>query len=463
MRLKRVSIRALFGSFDHDIEFPNDSPVVLVHGPNGFGKTVILRMIEAYVRGDVSIFMSTPFTEFTLLLDDNSQFVVTRTVPLAENAVAVLTFAKVTADGMRISEDGGPLDPPKDVLDFIDAHVPRWGRWRNGWRDSLGNFRTLSEVLETFPGIRQKVPKSFSKYFVSHAIEGLNVYFVRTERLSASEDSATRPVSRTSGEYVFEYDPNTLEAARAARQELRVEQYSAAIVRLIQSVLAGYAKRSQESDRTFPERLVRFLRSRDEALTEREILAEMAVLEEKRQRLISLGFLDRESGLSDITEDDIQRAREALTIYVRDVREKFEVFDDLALRIGMLTDIANERLRFKRLTIDRERGFQVAGDAAGSISLGNLSSGEQHELVLLYELLFKVSRNDLVLIDEPEISLHVAWQSRFLKDLLGILQLTDAYAIVATHSPTIIGARWDLAVQLRGPEPEETESDARIL
>src|SRR5690349_22975449 len=40
------------------------------------------------------------------------------------------------------------------------------------------------------------------------------------------------------------------------------------------------------------------------------------------------------------------------------------------------------------------------------IDVEALSSGEQHELVLLFDLIFRVEKNTLVLIDEPELSLH---------------------------------------------------------
>ena len=40
-----------------------------------------------------------------------------------------------------------------------------------------------------------------------------------------------------------------------------------------------------------------------------------------------------------------------------------------------------------------------------ALHLVRLSSGEQHELVLAYDLLFKVKEKSLVLIDEPELSL----------------------------------------------------------
>lgn len=228
----------------------------------------------------------------------------------------------------------------------------------------------------------------------------------------------------------------------------------------MKAALADYAKHSQESDRTFPERLVRFVRENQTALQAREIIQRMEELEVKRQRLVSLGFLDSEIGLRDLTEEDVRRAPEALTIYVGDVQEKLEVFDDLAQRVGKLMDIVNERFKYKRLTIHREHGFQVQTDSGEQVQLEDLSSGEQHELVVLYELLFRAPRNGLVLVDEPEISLHVAWQSRFLSDLIGILELTDSYAIVATHSPVIIGTRWDLAVELKGPGETHSETVA---
>lgn len=80
-----------------------------------------------------------------------------------------------------------------------------------------------------------------------------------------------------------------------------------------------------------------------------------------------------------------------------------------------------------------------------------LSSGEQHELVLLYELLFKVESGSLILIDEPELSLHVGWQLEFLRDLQEVSRLAGLDVLVATHSPQIINDRWDLTVQLEGP------------
>ena len=81
-----------------------------------------------------------------------------------------------------------------------------------------------------------------------------------------------------------------------------------------------------------------------------------------------------------------------------------------------------------------------------------LSSGEQHDLVLLYDLLFGIAKNSLIMVDEPELSLHVAWQEEMLSDLQEMASLSDFRVLLATHSPQIIGDRWDLTSELKGPD-----------
>ena len=68
---------------------------------------------------------------------------------------------------------------------------------------------------------------------------------------------------------------------------------------------------------------------------------------------------------------------------------------------------------------------------------------------MTYELLFKVEPNSLILIDEPEISLHVEWKMQFLKDLQEITKLAHLNVLISTHSPTLIHDRWDLTVALK--------------
>jgi predicted ATP-binding protein involved in virulence len=71
---------------------------------------------------------------------------------------------------------------------------------------------------------------------------------------------------------------------------------------------------------------------------------------------------------------------------------------------------------------------------------------------MFYEFLFKTKPGSLILIDEPEISLHVAWQIKFLRDIQEIIKLADFDVLIATHSPSLISENWNLTVELKGPE-----------
>lgn len=449
MRVKSIAVKGLFGTFDHEIPLTSADRVTIIHGPNGFGKTMMLRMIAGLLRGETSIFEHTPFAEFFVTLEDETSLIVRRR---AEDQSQVgrpqgrLEF--LVREPLGTTREIPPVpDISEEVLDEVDNFVPApYRRAGAGWEDDEGLNYSLNEILEMFPRAAAPVPLQF-RTGVFETLGDLKVFFVQANRLGEELEARAEHVVQR-GVYRLRVPHE-----RPGRPGPRVEQYSRDVVGRIQTVLADYAKHSQESDRTFPERLVRFVRERHQALPEREILDRMAELENKRRRLIKLGLLDSEKGLRDLTEEDVQGAPEALTIYVEDVQQKLEVFDDIAQRIGSLVDIVRGRFEYKRLSIDRQEGFRVLSHLDQPVALRDLSSGEQHELVVLYELLFRAPQKGLVLIDEPEISLHVAWQSRFLSDLIEILKLSGAYAVVATHSPIIIGTRSDLAVELKGPPP----------
>ncbi len=450
MRIVSIAVKGLFGLFNHEVPLQSAERVTIIHGPNGFGKTAILRMIAALIQGKKEIFEQTPFSEFSITLDDGSSRIIRRfvdTPPGTELQVRLEYLVRATSGHDAIPAEPLPtLEIPRSILTQVDRLVPSPYRVSGtGWSDGTRTF-TLEQILKLFPEAIKGLPEEYRPGLIFDVCRILQVFFVETNRLVAEPSTQRQPA------FFGGNNPSYAPHQTAEQpQNPRVKHYSDDIVQRIRTVLTEYARHSQERDRTFPERLVRFVREGSTKLSEREILGRMTELEEKRQRLISFGLLDSERGLSDLTEEDVRRSAEALTIYVGDIEEKLKVFDDLSRRIGALVDIINSRFTYKRLIINRQRGFRVITDLETPIGLADLSSGEQHEIIVLYELLFRCPENGLVLVDEPEISLHVAWQSRFLTDLIKILEPTGAYALVATHSPVVIGARRDLTVELKGP------------
>ncbi|HYO73126.1 MAG TPA: ATP-binding protein [Archangium sp.] len=73
-------------------------------------------------------------------------------------------------------------------------------------------------------------------------------------------------------------------------------------------------------------------------------------------------------------------------------------------------------------------------------SLWELSSGEKEVLILASELLLRWRRGSLVMIDEPELHLHPAWQLRLWQVLLDFRRERGGQIIIATQSPHLFGA-----------------------
>jgi predicted ATP-binding protein involved in virulence len=202
---------------------------------------------------------------------------------------------------------------------------------------------------------------------------------------------------------------------------------------------------SQDLDSSFPKRLL----NETVKITEKEFNSRFEILRQKQAKLKEFGLSESEQEIPTYDETNAK----VLLVYLSDTEKKVGVFDELIQHLELFTNILNQRrFTFKTIQINKEKGFHFVTNKGKELSLTDLSSGEQHEVVLLYELIFKTTPNTVVLIDEPEISLHVTWQKEFLRDLLAIIQLQQLQVIVATHSPSIIHDRWDLVFNLQTQE-----------
>lgn len=74
------------------------------------------------------------------------------------------------------------------------------------------------------------------------------------------------------------------------------------------------------------------------------------------------------------------------------------------------------------------------------IGFDHLSAGEK-ELIRLFSIATKATAGDVLILDEPELSLHFDWQQRLIDDLL-ILGGGELQLIISTHSPAIVMHGW---------------------
>jgi predicted ATP-dependent endonuclease of OLD family len=97
----------------------------------------------------------------------------------------------------------------------------------------------------------------------------------------------------------------------------------------------------------------------------------------------------------------------------------------------------------KILSIEADGEIKVRVKNAQSSNIYGLSSGEKQIIIMIAHLIFEEAQktSGIFIIDEPELSLHIAWQEIFVQSIMEASPNTQF--ILATHSPSII-AKVDL-------------------
>ena len=151
-----------------------------------------------------------------------------------------------------------------------------------------------------------------------------------------------------------------------------------------------------------------------------------------------VSFLERQG-----TANVLGSRQEFLSRYTEDSQLRFLVsdIDNIERRIQGATASRNRLeqliremyLQNKSVKLSNA-GITVTTEDGKSIGLASLSSGEKQSLRIFLDALR--AESSTLLIDEPEISLHVDWQRQLIA---GLRELNpDMQLILATHSPEIM-------------------------
>jgi predicted ATP-binding protein involved in virulence len=440
MRINKISVTKLFGVFNHPISLNMEDRITIIHSPNGFGKTALLRLINGFFNSPYSELLTIPFEEFRIDFDDDSYLQITDFFDKSENKKdKSLTFyyskpgaeAEIFSPNLLIDS----LAEKNVFLDITEERLQSSGGIETQTKNSESTaFQNLIKSLTNLTKeLTSSIKANKEPKWLSELKSSIDVHFIETQRLLTPSNI---PVAAVDTKH-----PSMIPSVNIYSQELAEE---------IQAKLAEYGALSQSLERTFPARIVN--NKAPSYITEETLRDKLNEIEEKRSRLREIGLLDKDENPDFQIEQHIDNTtRKILSVYVEDVENKLMVFKELATKIELFKGIIKQRFLYKNMSISQEKGFTFTTADGKPLSPTDLSFGEQHELVMLYQLLFKVKPNSLILIDEPEISLHVAWEVEFLKDLQAIIKLGNFDVLLATHSPSIIDDRWDLTVGLKGP------------
>ncbi|NEQ66596.1 MAG: AAA family ATPase [Symploca sp. SIO2D2] len=435
MLIKQISVSGLFGIFDHVIPLNMDERITIIHSPNGFGKTVMLKLLDGFVNSRYSVFQDIPFDSFRVQFDNGNSLEILKKINLLKGEDnkynIIIEFHEVNSHPISFTLKNIKLHSVDIQSEKITENIIHW-------------LNTISKEEIFSEDVKDEEDGKDEPNWIEHLKNEIHVHLIESQRLLNVFPSNSFRL----------YDKKTSSLAT-------VSAYSDELAELMQDKFTEYGKLSQSLDRTFPVRVVNKHSSTE--ITEEQLVAQLNQLEKVRSRLIEVGLLDKDENTEFQVKPQAidESTKNILSVYVKDVERKLSVFGEIANKIELLRRIINKKFAYsyKKINFSKEKGFVFTTcyepssvSEQKTLAPTDLSSGEQHELIMLYELLFKVEPKTLVLIDEPELSLHVGWQVEFIKDLQEITKLADLDILMATHSPDIIQDRWDLTVELKGLE-----------
>jgi energy-coupling factor transporter ATP-binding protein EcfA2 len=432
-RMIGLRVQKLFYQFDYNIQFSDDRPILVLTAPNGFGKSTILRIINSFAQADFDDLATIPCESIVFSFENDLDVKVVGDNPARNQRVgAALKFyllKRSTGTDMLNGPwipRGGDFDSRESRLLLELAIAERLSTQdlkllRN--RTAHGVQRNLFPPMDSSSGSFNSEPAQMRALR-----EGTHVRFISVQRLNNEELKA---------------------AERGDRSKTAISRIAQLVSIEIERARALYGERTREQEKTFVRRVVDEMNETNEHITRTtltDVIERIQRLEEEYQRLALV-----EPGQTPQlgTQSNRSSAQDLLVFtYLEDIVHRFDSLSEIASRLALFLDTANEFLQRKSIALSREEGFVIVDGLGRPVPINKLSSGEQHVLVLLGLLAFDTDASDLILIDEPEISLHPAWQEKFLGIVEKIVALNDCKIIMATHSPLLINGQWDLVVEL---------------
>lgn len=422
MNIKRIRVDGLFRIFTHEILF--DNKVTIIMGENGVGKTVTLNLIDAIFNGRFDYLMEIEYSTIVVTFLKET-WTISRSFSKGRKGLKtdlVVTTSKKDTKAFEIDSD--------KLLPTLPFYVEQLddGTWYN---IRTHTYYDKEQIFEQFgmeaSGRTFQIPDWYRRQ-----MERNKVKMIKTQRLISTNNNK-----------------------REAPSIYTVKNYSNELVKLMQEEMNNAGQGGAEIDRSFPVRLIKYMKAH-KAFTPSELFQSLYVLDEYRHKLSSVGLLPETEANN--ADDELVRELDKLDrtmlsvmhLYVKDSWEKLRKYDTIYNKVSILRDIVNKRFNHKKLFIDSKKGFvfHPYDNIDDEIPVEKLSSGEQNELVLFYEILFKCDTKDLILIDEPEISLHLAWLQAMIDDLKRITKENGASLLIATHSPDFVGDNYELVQNL---------------
>ncbi len=430
-KITRIVISNLFDYLDYDIKINTDNDVAIITAPNGCGKTTIFKILSFIINPDYDSFdeiSEIPFSDFSCFLNSGKRVVLSRRNIKHDNdddksydfiykiydndkEIAKASISQELKEAQKKTNavifDGNDYD---DSAVNKDKYVIN--KWINTIRTNLNNCQ-CNMVID----------------------------FIGANRLEKAYDSVFSRSSRNAlahGRSINNNNPQKIDYLQYAREQTSIK---------IIQIMMEYNRRSSEAKNKLPSLYVKAKDIWDQNHFP-EFQKRWNKYHAELKKFCDIGILDSSEAFLEAGDLEKSYAKKAtfLETYLNAFESTLEPLQGIYEKLKLFADIFNKRnvITQKTLKYD-DQGIKIYSHGK-EINIEDLSSGEKNDFIMFYRLVFDTSLGGIVLIDEPEISLHIEWQEEYLDKLIEICRMNDLQAIVATHSPNILNGHIDLLV-----------------
>ena len=414
MQIERLEITGLFNHFDHVIHFPRviegqpRKSLLILLGPNGVGKTTALHMLDALLGSNdesrFNVFKRTPFKSCVLKISSLDPFVVTQ-----DDDGTAFRYGNKTA----VLSSGRPSS---------SINIP-------GYRETIAQLRLGLGEADSADAEAQALHTAFRT-----AARDLSFEFIQTARLNpptSQASTALYTLGRSLGtEKVLPTLPERMERFITSAQLSYANFFSTHEPDLFQRVM----ERINDPRTKQPAIKAEALLGRLEEIRRRDGFNQRFGLQADRWSPREL-----RTTIENIPRSGPRRSTALLVAdqYLQVLEERARARGLLAARLATFETVMKGFYAGKNVTVASKYGLKIETDDGAQLDEDKLSSGERHLLYLMVSATVARRIGTVIAIDEPEMSMHIAWQRKLIPGLLQCAAYAAPQFVFATHSPQI--------------------------
>lgn len=457
--ITNIKISNLYDRLNYDIPFPSNQPVSVLIAPNGAGKTTILNLLYyIFGCGRFEDIFNVPFDSIRISLSNGKTVVFSRLNKSGDTSSAPI-YTHRRGQGYLLDR------APSLTISETDEYATCTSYDR--FEFTCGrNFSRIDFMLAIYQGKKlmgepvvysEMDKKCYELYGKQDEREGFSAESEEEyERLhNASVSASFFDIWIEQDEYLRKYDCNIDIVYINTKRTLQESMKSVPLEKRVGDIRSAIEDQIKRTSSIYFQSITSLHSSLISSYLQNTINTNCSYDEFRKKwddyqdMLVRLQKFDMvpEEELISINEDTYNAKKEFLNIYLQTFSETLGDMMDLYTRLNLLKEIIDSRNQYTGnvLTYDQNVGMFFTTCKNTYIPVEELSSGELHDLIMFYNLIF--NDDTLLLIDEPEISEHISWQKSFLNKLIEICAVNNNQAIVTTHSPYITKGHNDLILK----------------